>query len=188
MNPISELKSEHEAVLMTLNVLHRIAATISDSGRIDRPEDVEQLLDFFRVFVDTCHHAKEEDYLFPVLEQLGVSRDGGPIGVMLHEHQQGRGEVRAMRSALEAYRGGDTSSSAEFASHAVAYIGLLRRHIDKENNVLFPIADSRLSTVRRASLEEAFEKLEQERIGAGRHEAFHRMIEDLGERYQQASS
>jgi hemerythrin-like domain-containing protein len=139
------------------------------------------------VFVDTCHHGKEEDYLFPALEQLGVSRNGGPIGVMLREHEQGRGEVRAMRSAFEAYRGGDTSAAAEFASHAAVYVGLLRRHIDKENAVLFPIADSRLSTVRRISLEQAFEKLEQERIGAGRHEAFHRMIEDLGERYLQAS-
>jgi hemerythrin-like domain-containing protein len=183
MDPISELKNEHEAVLVTLNVLQRIAAAIHDTDRIDQPEDVEQLLDFFRVFVDTCHHGKEEDYLFPVLEQLGVSRNGGPIGVMLREHEQGRGEVREMRKALKAYRGGDPSAAAEFASHAAAYIGLLRRHIDKENNVLFPIADSRLSTVRQISLEEDFERLEQERIGAGRHEAFHRMIEELGKRY-----
>jgi hemerythrin-like domain-containing protein len=182
MNPISELKNEHEAVLMTLNVLQRIATTIRDTGRIDQPEDVEQLLDFFQVFVDTCHPGKEEEHLFPVLEQLGVSRDGGPIGVMLREHEQGRGEVRGMGSALAAYRGGDPSAAAAFASHAAAYIELLRRHIDKEDNVLFPIADSRLSAVRRISLEEAFEKVEQERIGAGRHEAFHRMIEELGKR------
>jgi len=183
MDPISELKSEHEAVLVTLNVLQSIATTIGDTGRIDQPEDIEQLLEFFRVFVDTCHHGKEEEYLFPLLEQLGVSRNGGPIGVMLREHEQGRGQVRAMRSALQSYRGGDPSAAGEFASHAAAYIELLRRHIDKENNVLFPIAESRLSTVRRMSLEEAFEKLEQERIGAGRHEASHRLIEELGKRY-----
>ena len=183
MDPITELKNEHEAVLVTLNVLQRIATTISDSGRIDQCEDVEQLLDFFRVFVDTCHHGKEEEYLFPVLEQLGVSRDGGPIGVMLREHEQGRGEVRGMRSALEAYRGGDLSAAGEFAAHATAYVELLRRHIDKENNVLFAVAHSRLSAVRRMSLEESFEKLEQERIGAGKHEAFHRLIEDLAKRY-----
>ncbi len=59
------------------------------------------------------------------------------------------------------------------------YISLLKDHIERENNVLFPMADSRLSEERQDELFEGFEKIEEERIGAGRHEEFHHLLEKL---------
>jgi hemerythrin-like domain-containing protein len=179
MKPIEDLKMEHEAVKLTLRVLDSICVETEKTGELTHPEHLEQLIEFFAVFVDRCHHGKEEELLFPALEEVGVSRAGGPIGVMLKEHQQGRDHVAKMKAALMRYREGDRGAVGDLTNNARAYSALLSQHIDKENNVLFSIADNNLSDEKKAALWEGFEKIETQKIGPGRHEAFHQMIESL---------
>ena len=45
---------------------------------------------YFREYVDGCHNKKEENHLFPLIEQRGIPRSGGPLAVMLMEHEQNR--------------------------------------------------------------------------------------------------
>lgn len=99
------------------------------------------LISFIREFADGCHHHKEEDVLFPLLEKRGVPRDGGPIGCMLHEHELGRDLVRRMQRAA----GATPVASEELADALDGYIALLRQHIFKENNVLFRLAEQALT-------------------------------------------
>ena len=179
MQPIEDLKMEHEAVTITLRILDSICKEIERTGIISSPDHLKQLIEFFRTFVDKCHHGKEEELLFPALEEVGVSRDGGPIGVMLKEHQQGRDLVAKMNASLTQYSEGNRDSVADLIQYARAYIVLLNQHIDKENKVLFPIADRHLSSEKKSVLWEGFETIETQKIGAGKHEAFHRMIEAL---------
>ena len=60
---------------------------------------------------------------------------------------------------------------------------LLMQHIEKENNVLFPMAQMTLSAQQDAELVQRFEQLEEERIGPGRHEAFHELMHQLEQIY-----
>ena len=179
MKPIQDLIMEHEAVKLTLKILDKICSNIEQTGRISNPEHLDQLIEFFIVFVDKCHHGKEEELLFPALEAVGVQRDGGPIGVMLSEHQQGREYVQKMNGAFSQYNEGDRSAATKLAKNSRAYIALLSQHIDKENNVLFPIGDNRLSEKKKAELWEGFETIEKQKIGVGKHEEFHKMLEYL---------
>ena len=71
---------------------------------------------------DKCHLAKEEDLFFPLLKERGIPEEGGPIGVMLHEHVMGRDCVGRMREACEA----DEFDGATFATAAKEFIPLLR--------------------------------------------------------------
>jgi hemerythrin-like domain-containing protein len=183
MNPIEELVTEHEAVQLTLQILDRIQAEIENTGSIATPDDLAQLLDFFTVFVDRCHHSKEEELLFPALEAVGVSRAGGPIGVLLDEHAQGRQYVAGMKRAFSDYLAGHREAVQTIRTQAEAYTGLLRRHIDKENQVLFPLAARHLPPAKLAELKAGFDRIEETRIGAGRHEAFHRLLERLEAAY-----
>ena len=185
MKPINDLKLEHEAVKVTLRILNSICNDVEKSGQIANPDHLEQLIEFFKIFVDKCHHSKEEELLFPALEEVGVSREAGPIGVMLKEHQQGRDYVAKMNAALVRYLDGDREAARDLINNARAYITLLNQHIDKENTVLFSLADKNLSAEKQAELWEGFETIETEKIGAGRHEAFHRMIESLERLYLQ---
>jgi hemerythrin-like domain-containing protein len=183
MGPIDELKKEHQAILTALRILEEATAKIGKAGAADRVPDIEQLLGFFKVFVDQCHHGKEEKLLFPALEQIGVSREGGPIGVMLAEHVLGRLNISGMQAALNNIQSGDNRAVGALKESAVAYIDLLRRHIDKEDNVLFQIAAVRLSDEKLARLEIDFERLEKKEIGPGRHEEYHAMLDRLQEKY-----
>jgi hemerythrin-like domain-containing protein len=180
MNPIEDLKAEHRGIETALRILKRIAAEIEKPGAV---EDAEAMVEFFKGFADTCHHAKEEEFLFPVLEEIGVSRNGGPIGLMLAEHEQGRRYVRDMQAALGTLKAGKEDAVVGLRDAAAGYIDLLRRHIRKEDEVLFEIAAERLSKARLTRLAEAFDRLEQERIGPGRHDAYHEMLAELGRKY-----
>ena len=182
MTPTEQLKEEHGGVKVMLGILGKICDRM-ESGKPVPVQHLEQILEFLKVFVDTCHHGKEEEHLFPALEAAGIPRDGGPIGRMLQEHEQGRAFVRGMGAAVRAYAAGDAAGTADFVSNARGYTQLLLDHIDKEDNILYPIADARLAAGTQSELSAAFERVEEERVGHGRHEAFHALMDRLRGEY-----
>lgn len=182
MKATEELKQEHDAVLVALRILDRVATAIVAKDD-QAPSHLDELLDFFKGFVDRCHHGKEEDVLFPELERRGVPRDGGPIGVMLAEHELGRGHVRELGESLVRLRAGDADAATSIREHAAAYRDVLQPHIRKENEILFPMADRLVPAEVAAVLAEQFEVIERERVGEGKHEAYHAMLHGLQERY-----
>jgi hemerythrin-like domain-containing protein len=172
------LRHEHNAVVKMLGFTEDLADRLDHGERVS-PDVLDKVLEFFRVFVDQCHHSKEEELLFPLLEAKGLPRAGGPLGVMLSEHEEGRKWIKEMTQAAEDYRLIVEGSGCRWASAARAYTDLLHAHLDKENNVLFVIAEQMLTPGEQASLVEGFEKLEVEKIGAGRHEQIHAMMAEL---------
>jgi len=161
-----------------LRVLQAVAGRFERGDPVSS-EHLQGILEFLSVFVDRCHHGKEEEFLFPALEAAGVPRDGGPIGVMLNEHEQGRKLVARLKEAAVRCTPGDRAAAPGAPPILHEYVALLTQHIAKENTVLFPMADARLDPHQDKALFEAFEKLERERIGAGKHEEFHALLERL---------
>jgi len=177
MKATQQLKDEHEGVKVILGVLGEICNTLEAKGSVDN-EHFTGILEFLRVFVDKCHHGKEEELLFPALIAAGVPKEG-PIAVMLEEHEMGRSYVKAMTEAYASYVKGRKLLSKDIIEKSRGYIALLSEHIEKENNILFVTADNRLSEDTQEELWDGFEKIEEERIGIGKHEEFHGMIERL---------
>ncbi len=180
MRPTETLKHEHEIITVALDAADREARQIHDTGTV-RPAAVEMMLDFFPNFADRCHHAKEEKVLFPRMEERGVPAQGGPIGVMLHEHELGRQYLRACREALPGAKAGDRAAVAALGENLAGYVRLLRGHIDKENGILFPMANRVLTADDQKELEAAFDRVEAEEIGEGVHEKYHEMAEKLAQ-------
>ena len=136
MKATETLKHEHNLIERALVLLSSTVEALRSGRQV--PEGFQEwAVDFMRRFADGRHHAKEEDVLFPLLEQRGIARHGGPIGVMLHEHEVGRECVRRMSQSLSSAN----NNPATFAAAAEEYVALLRQHIFKENNVLFRVAD-----------------------------------------------
>lgn len=186
MKPTELLKEEHHGVKLSLRVLEKLCEKIlkePDAVRGDYAIDLNQLIDFFRIFVDKCHHAKEEEILFPALIEAGLPKEGGPVQVMLHEHELGRKHVSSMDIALRSFRDGKRNEMNELIEAAKSYIQLLTDHIAKEDNVLYPIADSRIPDSIQTEMIDAFERIEIERIGQGRHEQFHSMLKEFHNKY-----
>jgi hemerythrin-like domain-containing protein len=135
------LRDEHQLILGVVEVLDSTFADGAGGNGLDF-EVVDDCVAFFRLFADACHHGKEEDLLFRELIDQGMPSDGGPIGVMLSEHQQGRLYVRGMAEAISAARGGDGEAEATLRGNARRYVDLMRSHIGKEDGILFDMADN----------------------------------------------
>jgi hemerythrin-like domain-containing protein len=163
------LSAEHRVIETVLDALEKLV----EAGESSAPADWRKALDFLRNFADKCHHLKEENLFFPALEEHGIPREGGPIGMMLAEHSEGRGYVRAMAAALEAV------DREVLTRVAAAYIRLLRQHIAKEDEVLFQMADSVLSAEEQQRLLRDVEEHELKEIGVGFHEKYLRIAREL---------
>jgi len=178
MKATEELKKEHRGIELMLHVLSAVSEKVGRGESMHLPH-IDGIMEFLTVFIDKCHHGKEEEFLFPALEAAGVARDGGPIGVMLSEHEQGRRLVARLRQCMADYQSGDKQAAAGIQQTVKAYVDLLNQHIAKEDTVLFPMADARLDASQDPTLFEAFERLERKRIGAGKHESFHALLDQL---------
>lgn len=180
MRPTETLVLEHQAIQQMLEILVT-AAERFQAGELDDPSIFEKAVDFLRGFADRCHHGKEERHLFAKLVEKGVPKNGGPVGVMLMEHEVGRSHIRGMAEAAEKLRAGDKSAEKKLVEHALAYADLLSNHIQKENNILFPLADRILTPEEESELEKTFDQVEAEEMGEGTHEHYHEILEELRE-------
>ncbi len=175
------LVNEHNLILRALAVLDRVAARV-EAGRPIPDDAARQLIDFFRKFADACHHAKEEGVLFPALEAAGLPSNGGPVAVMLMEHDMGRAAVGEMVQALD-NAGHDPGAAPAYCRAARTFSRVLSSHISKENGVLFPMSENFIPAEQDAELVEKFEEHERAVTGPGEHERFHAMIDSLEKQY-----
>jgi hemerythrin-like domain-containing protein len=178
MTATEDLRHEHKIILAIMDAADREARAIKATGQVNAAT-LDQIMDFCRVFIDRCHHGKEEDYLFPRMEEKGVAREQGPLGVLRQEHEAGRQRVKVMAAALPPARAGSREVVDALLANLEAYSALMRVHIDKENNVLFPMADRLFTPAEQQALLQAFAKHEAEAIGAGVHERYHQLAHEL---------
>lgn len=183
MRATEVLIKEHNSILEMLEVLEKVCDKLESADAVV-PDHLEHILSFLKGFADRCHHGKEEDLLFPAMEASGIPREGGPIGVMLLEHVQGRELIERMVVALSSLKNADPNAPSEFVGAGREYVRLLTQHIEKENNVLFRMADMHISGSKRQELERQFDAVDQETIGTEQIEKYLQVLEELKSRYR----
>jgi len=149
------LENDHVSILRLCDVI--LALVEKQSSDVSHFESVIQLI---RNFADGTHHAKEEDFLFPLLAEKGLSAEHGPVAVMLHEHEQGRHFVKEAAKSIEDYKSGNSDALQNIYNNLSDYAFLLQGHIDKENNILFRMADQAFSEVEQQNLLSEFATIE----------------------------
>lgn len=143
-DPIATLHGEHRLIESVLSALEALSARVRAGEAVDG-EELRAFVRFFRQFADGCHHGKEEDILFAAMvEEAGMPMDMGPIAVMLDEHEQGRRAVAEM-SELAEQEALSPDDSSRLSQIIASYSAMLRQHILKEDGVLYPMAQARLS-------------------------------------------
>ena len=146
-NCIEELKSDHQNILTHLADLE----TTINQPTIDQAK-IEEFLHFTEIFAEP-HHQKEEQVLFPALENKGIPNEGGPIGMMLLEHAAKRDYLAKMRESLQ------KNDKAKLKENTQSMISLLRDHIYKEDNILYPCAQDALTKDELINLASQCEKI-----------------------------
>jgi hemerythrin-like domain-containing protein len=168
------LMAEHRGIEAVLTVLEQACDALA-AGRPVPPDLIPKCVDFFRNFADRCHHFKEEEHYFPRLAQRGIAVAGGPVGVMLEEHAVGRQHLASLE---DAHARGDWRA---VVAEGRAYAHLLRQHIRKEDECLFPMGNRVLTPADQESLANAFDDVERLEMGEGVHEQYHHLIHELVE-------
>jgi hemerythrin-like domain-containing protein len=160
MNPKEKLtkilSEEHQNILKVIDALTKECSSLESGKDLDK-DFFEKAIDFIRNYADRFHHAKEEDILFKELNKDDVQMHCNPIPQMLHEHDLGRNLVKGMEQALK------ENNKAKVIENARGYTQLLQEHIDKEDNILYPMADEALNQQTQKEILEKFKQAESER-------------------------
>jgi hemerythrin-like domain-containing protein len=165
-----------------LDIMDAMTASVREGER-PSVDDISQTIEFLRVFVDKCHHTKEEQLLFPAVRAAGIPAVEDVIVALLAEHVQGRGSVSRIAEMAERLSDGDESAAPELADAMSGYTKLLREHIVREENDCFSAADSELPAHVQAELEQGYDRIERDVVGGGVHESFHALLDRLAQQY-----
>jgi len=155
----STLVGEHRLILRMIALLEKNAPQTAQGNYLNWQFYLDGI-DFIRQYADRFHHAKEEDVLFKALIDNGMPREHSPVAAMLMEHDQGRSFVRALESAVHGAQAGRTDTCQAIADNALGYAALLREHISKEDDILYPLAERVIPETMRAGILQGYQSAE----------------------------
>jgi hemerythrin-like domain-containing protein len=180
------LMREHGMILLALGALEEM---IDDMEAGDAPDraDFEKAVDFLRTFADRDHNGKEEDILFKtMLEDLDYSKNVGPVAVLSTEHVKTRELIREIAEAAAALDQ-DPAAPQRLIASGRGYLKLQRRHIDREDHVVFPMVEQFLDEADQARLTGKLGHLERQEIESGRRGAAISILEEIMRRGSDAA-
>lgn len=185
MDAIQTMMNEHEQILGVLEALDSFAAAVRDT-----PEDRLELghfVTFIREYADERHHGKEEHVLFAAMVRNGFAPEHGPVGMMLFEHRQMRELISVLRGLAEQDAPWSSSDEERLSDAARSYIGMLRQHIMKENEALYPMAMAHLPPSVQEQVDEECAALDKGRASAGTDATLEKLASHLVARYAHPS-
>ncbi|MAG07236.1 cation-binding protein [Candidatus Pacearchaeota archaeon] len=147
------LSEEHQNILKVLDVLERECGGLESGKELDKVF-VGKAIDFIKNYADRFHHAKEEDILFKEFGKKSDEAHCNPVEQMLYEHDLGREFVKGMGDGLE------SSDKEKVIASLRGYVQLLREHIFKEENILYPMIDGILGEDIQKEMLREFDKVE----------------------------
>jgi hemerythrin-like domain-containing protein len=168
---------EHALIRRMISVLEVLGSDLKE-GRPRAVASLREAITFVRGFSDKCHHGKEERILFPLLAAKNQTMARMPVRILTSEHDAGRTLIAKLEAALDRLEAGDADDFAEPAEALTLYTTMLRKHIDKEEDIVFPLAKTMISDEEASALVEQFEAVEEE-LGRGAHEFYSSLLESL---------
>ncbi len=180
MDAVETLMNEHRTIERVLDALVGFSEDAVRRGATEK-EELGRFVTFVREFADAFHHGKEEDILFAAMVEAGFPRNGGPIAVMLHEHDQGRGLIGILKARAEQPGPWSDADRQEIAEVSRGYSQMLHAHIHKEDAILYPMAEQHLAPEVMQQVGASCERYEATRLGT--HERLHALAEELVARH-----
>ena len=153
-SPTDMLLKEHENILKFIDFLLEKCEVMEKKKEIDK-DFFEGAIDFIRNYADKFHHAKEEDILFKELCKDTVEMRCNPVEQMLYEHDLGRNFVKGIEEGLK------KRDLNKIIKNSKGYADLLKEHIYKEDNILYPMAEQSLDKAVKTKMLKEFERIEK---------------------------
>ncbi|MEK6859711.1 MAG: hemerythrin domain-containing protein [Nanoarchaeota archaeon] len=150
------LSEEHVNILKVIEILERECDLLEKGKNIDK-EFFLEVIDFIKNYADKFHHAKEEDILFKEFCKKESELHCNPVEQMLHEHDMGRNFVKGISEGLE------ENNKEKIIENSIGYCRLLKDHIFKEDNILYPMTDEVINEKIQESMLKKFQDIENKR-------------------------
>ncbi len=184
MYTIDLMVEEHENILKFNRNITKACMNILDGGELCI-EDFEIMIDFARNYADLHHHCKEEKILFKEMEdKLGT------IGVnlirhgMLVEHDMGRLHINEIEASINKYKVSPTTEEKlNIITNAVSFGKLLKRHIDKENEVVYKYGEENLKTELLESIDKRTKEFEAS-VSSDQVNRYVQMVNYISDKYK----
>ena len=143
---IEVLREEHDEILKFIEALRQKCLNFMEYNEVNL-QDFKDAVQFIRTYADLRHHQKEEQILFKAMtDNLGTIAVNLIQHGMLVEHDLARLHVMELDNAIKAYELEPTKENKlDIISNAMGYYYLLKRHVEKENGVVYPYAEKNLS-------------------------------------------
>jgi len=164
---IELLMQEHRLIERALDAMERWITTLGPGSESDDKAELARFVSFIRGFADAYHHGKEEDILFVVMVEHGFPREVGPIPVMLREHDLGRSLVSVLDGLAKQPATWSEQDRDTLARTVREFSALLRQHIQKEDQILYPMADTRLPEPVKEEMFRRFQVFEEQQTSSG---------------------
>ena len=178
MKALDNLKQDHLAIERVLDLFEEAGNRVRTGHPV--PTGFERwAVESLCHFCGHCHRLKEESVLFPVLCVRAMPGEDRPLDVIVSEHERGQTYLRQMMD--DAVR----RDHVGFALVAEEYAQWLRRHMFKENYVIFQMAEACLTEEDDSQLMESFQRIEQEFGGDQIHERFDADIKQWEEKFRE---
>lgn len=171
------LIAEHELIERAMAVLKSNLEKLPEGDHLQ----IARALDFLLEFGDKVHNRKEEEFLFPLMQERGIPMQGGPIGVMLLEHQAERQLLQQMAAGLAGLSTAAPEAVAKFRREGLEYLKIRAEHIWKENDILYPMARKVMREGDAENILEECRKVNRETYGPEAWAKFTAMVEEVEE-------
>lgn len=181
MTPTENLTKEHKDIIELLNIMNKIADKIK-SKDVFYTSDVEEIIDFLKFFIEKSHHGKEEIF-YPELKFAGIPIELESLSIMMYEHTLAKNYLKDIYSCVENCKIGNSFSGELLADSLKNYVVLIKNHIQKEEEIIFPLADKELSQEKQTDIYRQFENIEKKIISHGFQEHYHKLLKNLKIKY-----
>lgn len=183
MDGIALMMDEHKKIRRMLIIIRSACMDVMNGCEVNF-EDFENIIDFVKNYADNHHHGKEEKFLFnKMVDELGGAAEKLVKFGMLVEHDLGRMYIRDLGEALEKYKAGDKEAKLDIVANAVSYANLLSRHVDKEDNVVYPFAKRELCEDSLNKMNTECHIFEEETSKEGIQDRYIKVLEILEKKY-----
>ncbi|MHB8461475.1 MAG: hemerythrin domain-containing protein [Vulcanimicrobiaceae bacterium] len=162
---LTVLRSEHEIILKEFAFIETELPKCTEHARYESL--VAGLLSFIDLYIDKCHHGKEEGSLFPKLLSNAFLHD--IPNVLSEEHVH----ARYLAGKISQASGDKMLQIEEIANYA----DFMRHHIRLENEMIFDAIEAGLDESSASDLHAEFVRVEMEAIRCAGVESWNRLIQ-----------
>ena len=178
MNYIDTMVFEHANIKRMLMVVRAFCYKLYNKEYVDFA-DVDQMIDFIKNYADKHHHGKEE-----LKQHLGPAAQKLVTNGMLVEHDMGRFYIQQLQEAVKDYQSGNKEAVLDIIANSISYTHLLDRHIQKENDIVYPFAQKNFNKEISDEIQKECDEFEENANQQGFQDKYILLLEQLENKYQ----